>query len=136
MLENYIEILVVDDDPFIAKVLSGYLNKDNGFVPTFTDNGCKALDILKEKEFDVILTDIIMPTTNGIELIEAFRKFNKRTPIVAMSGGDFKNKADEMIDFAHYFANKTLQKPFTKEELIKCLEHVLKMRIPDVMKYI
>ena len=134
MNESNIDILIVDDDLFLLKILSGYLTPENGFTTTIASDGKEALRKLKAKSFDIVLTDIIMPVTDGIELISEFRKFNKSTPIIAMSGGDLQNKADEMVDFAHYFADRTLQKPFTKQELIKTLESVLNMRMTDVMK--
>lgn len=75
-------------------------------------NGKSALAILPKLEFDLILTDIVMPDMEGLELIRAIRKMNTMTKIIAMSGGG-RGTAEDYLTLAKKFgASETLEKPF------------------------
>ncbi|MFV3402473.1 MULTISPECIES: response regulator [Pseudomonas] len=80
-------ILIVDDEYLIADIL-GFALEDEGFLVEKASNGRKALDALKEKRVDLVITDYMMPVLNGKELAEAIRGELQLAdlPVVLMSG--------------------------------------------------
>lgn len=84
-----IKILVVEDDKEQNEFLSSYL-KDTGYSVTSCYNGKEALSLLKEKTFQLILSDIMMPEIDGFTLAERIRKDDVKTPIIFMTAKDDK----------------------------------------------
>lgn len=66
------KILILEDDVFLSKAYSMILTKE-GYEVVQVDNGVQALEALKEKEFDLILLDILMPELGGIEFLRVFK---------------------------------------------------------------
>ena len=62
-----IRILVVDDDPFIQKLIGIHLKKD-GFTPVFAKDGVEALELIGEETLDLAIVDVMMPKLDGISL--------------------------------------------------------------------
>ncbi|MDD2046069.1 response regulator [Pseudomonas putida] len=79
-------ILVVDDEYLIAQIL-GYALEDAGYVVETASNGQKALDILKDKPVDLVITDYMMPQKNGEELANTIREDPQwqNLPLILMS---------------------------------------------------
>ena len=84
MTENK-RVLVVDDEHLILKIISDILTKEGYEVKT-AFNCDKALELLKEYSFHVVLTDIRMPGKNGIDLLEKIRTFDSNMPVILMTG--------------------------------------------------
>ncbi|MER3446886.1 MAG: hypothetical protein C4291_08620 [Candidatus Dadabacteria bacterium] len=84
MMENK-RALVVDDERLILKIISDILTKE-GYQVTTAFNCNRALDLLKENLFHVVLTDIRMPEKNGIDLLEGIRALNPDLPVIMMTG--------------------------------------------------
>ena len=78
------KIVVVDDVPTIGELLVRFLSKKNYEVSSFT-NGKNALEYLKQKQVDVVLTDMHMPEMNGLELIKGIKIIRQDLPIILMS---------------------------------------------------
>ena len=78
------KVLVVDDEELIARSLSSYLTAMS-FDVVWTTSSCKALSLIHEGIFDVLISDILMAPTNGIELVKELRKRDKNCKIVMMS---------------------------------------------------
>ena len=62
----------------------------NGYVCSIVDNGQKAVDIVQEEVFDLILMDINMPVMNGLDATALIRKANINTPIIALTAIDLE----------------------------------------------
>ena len=93
------KILAVDDSKSMRQMVSMSL-KSAGHDVTEAEDGAAALEIAKQNQFDLIVTDINMPNMNGIELITALRAMPnfKFTPILFLStesSGDMKTKGKE-----------------------------------------
>jgi DNA-binding response OmpR family regulator len=108
-------ILVVEDEPTIAKVCMRTLNAE-GFRVEIVDNGKTALNVLKEKEFDLCLIDVRTPQMNGTEL---YQQLKERHPKIAnkviFTTGDVLNA--DIKAFLEKTNRPYLTKPFTPDEL-------------------
>ncbi len=80
-------MLVVDDEKDIQDVLSEALNC-MGFEVALADNGDEALAIFLENSFDLVLTDLEMPTMDGWNLAHLIKKRSPNTPVVLLTGVD------------------------------------------------
>ncbi|WP_433886984.1 response regulator [Pseudomonas vranovensis] len=107
-------ILVVDDEYLIANIL-GWALEDEGFDVELAGNGKKALDLLKEKRVELVITDYMMPEMNGEELATGIRALSQlqELPIILMSGAQAHKGRDNPGLFAAVF-----DKPFDIEQLI------------------
>ncbi len=109
-------ILIIDDDEKIRTSLQDILEQQ-GYVLNVAGNGNEGLRQCESVRPDLILTDIIMPDMEGIELIMALRKRLKKIPIIAMSGdivGQKFLRAAQLLG-----AVDTLLKPFSARDLIE-----------------
>ncbi|MCI0504920.1 MAG: response regulator, partial [Gammaproteobacteria bacterium] len=86
-------ILVVDDEEHIANLIRDCLIAEGHEVIT-ANNGLLAYHIIKKSDFDLLVTDIIMPEMDGLELIQKVKKIKPRTRIIAMSAGGDHLKAE------------------------------------------
>ena len=110
-MEKY--ILIVDDDENIRNLLSIYLENE-GFKTIKTKNAKEALNVIQEKEIELILLDIMMPQIDGIDACIRIRK-DKNMPIIMISA------KSEDIDKIHGLtagADDYITKPFNPLELI------------------
>ena len=80
-----LEILVVDDDVAILKLLHRALSK-LGYGVTTTESAEAALDLLAEKRFDLIITDLIMEPVDGFHVLAASKKRYHEVPVVVLTG--------------------------------------------------
>jgi DNA-binding response OmpR family regulator len=76
-------VLVVDDDPQV-RVMLGYALRQHGLQAEEASSGEEALEILKQREPDVVLLDVLMPGLNGFETSERIRQFS-RVPIIMLT---------------------------------------------------
>src|SRR5688572_28882971 len=90
-------ILVVDDDARV-RTTARILLEAAGYQVVEAESGGAALRVLKSEAVEVVLTDILMPNTDGIELIHTLHRESPDLPIVAMSGG-----GKDVLSVAHLF---------------------------------
>jgi len=116
--------LIVDDEPEILVILDRMLRKMNHETVT-AGNGKEALRRLAESPMDLVITDLIMPESEGIETIAAVRKRWPAVKIIAMSGGGRQSPTPYLAVAATLGADATLAKPFQRAELVDVLRQVL-----------
>ena len=115
-------ILLVDDDQRLRELLKDYLNEKNFQVFTSEDFD-KAKEILEFFIFDLIILDRMMPTGDGINLIQDIKKSSK-TPIIMLTAMSEKN---DKIDGLKTGTDDYLSKPFEPEELFLRIKNLLKL---------
>ncbi len=123
------KVLVVDDDPSVGEVITEYLKDFKEVESEFTPFSQNAVKLLKEKEFDLVITDLIMPEINGIELIEYIYKNHPNVKVLACSGGGDSGALVAGIALDQALtegADNALMKPFTRDELITKVRDLLK----------
>lgn len=120
------KILILDDDPQILKMTSLMLTKHGHQVLT-SANGKDALSTIETQGIEVLLTDILMPEIDGIEVINDCRKRKLPVSIVAMSGGRRKISAEFNLKSAQMLGAKAvLPKPFSQQQLIDSVNQALR----------
>ena len=82
-----INILVVEDDVKLNKIVCTYLN-DNGYTAKGALNASEAYDLMYNSLYDLIISDIMMPDVDGFKFAETVRKINKTIPLLFMSARD------------------------------------------------
>jgi CheY-like chemotaxis protein len=120
---NY-HLLVVEDDINQREVLEMVFNSA-GYTVTLAENGKHALDALTKKDFDIIISDIMMPIMNGIDLVREIKnnpQFHK-IPILMLTA--VSNSEDE-YEVLNYGADDYCDKNVKKKILIKRVERLLK----------
>jgi DNA-binding response OmpR family regulator len=81
--------------------------------------------IFVDEDPELVITDILMPDTDGIELITRLRREKPDVPIIAISGGG-KCPAELYLSSSQYLgATRTLPKPFRREELLQTVDEIL-----------
>lgn len=108
-----LKILLVEDDGFLQSTISDYLCTRGMEVRT-ASNGKEAISQLLASPFDLILTDIIMPEMDGIELLKYVRKRMHDLPVIIITSSDDINHSIEALRFQ---ANDYILKPIPMEEL-------------------
>ena len=83
-------ILIIDDDEMFRDFLKQRLTRQ-GYYVVDTDDGINAMRLLDQNDFDLTITDIIMPDKEGIETITDIKRLLPLMEIIAMSGGDRNN---------------------------------------------
>ena len=117
------KILVVDDVADIRMALEKVLTR-NGHEVKSADNGLQALNLLGIDDFDMLITDIIMPKVDGIELIKEVKAKYPDIKVIAMSGGGLAANYEQVFKAAQKYVTHFLEKPFSKTQLINIIERM------------
>ena len=108
------KILVVEDEKDLNRVITKHLKKNNYSVDSCFD-GEQALDYVLYGEYDLIITDIMMPKIDGYELIKQLRVKGKSTPVIMLTA---KDSLDDKILGLDSGADDYIVKPFEFDELL------------------
>lgn len=117
-------ILIVDDDASISGLLAQFLER-KGFNYAIAENGEKALDLLEYHRFTIVLTDVIMPRIDGLELLKIIKQSWQDTDVVVMTGF---TKNFSYTDVIYSGASDFIQKPFSLDEIEAKLNRVIRER--------
>ena len=107
-------VLIVDDEKNYPPILSAVLEEE-GFETLSANSGQEALDILKDSEIDIVLTDMKMPSMDGIELLERVKKMDPDLPVIMMTAHGTVEKAVEAMQKGAY---SYLLKPFDNDRMV------------------
>lgn len=118
-------ILVIDDDPTIQTVYKRFLEK-HGYAVAVASNGKEGLSRLAESNPDLVITDIMMPEADGLEVIMAIRRLERQVPVIAISGGMRSAPMDFLPMASKFGASKVLYKPVDLDDLLSDVKEMLK----------
>lgn len=107
------KILVIEDNPMVVKSLEFKLKKD-GYTVVLAEDGRVAMQLLKDQEFDLVLTDLMLPFVNGNEIIEHIKNVNQEVPIIVLSTS---TQEDIITDAFEMGVDDFITKPFSPSEL-------------------
>ncbi|RYF94634.1 MAG: response regulator [Caulobacteraceae bacterium] len=119
-------ILVVDDDAAFRSAVSRLLS-GAGYKVVEAKDGGKAQDVLKSERPDILVTDIIMPDGDGIELINAVKWRYPTMRILAISGRGHLGTLDLLKMASMVGADTTLSKPLGPEDLLSKIADLVAM---------
>jgi len=117
-------ILIIEDDESLNNYLQELL-KLKGFTPFSAANGTEGLKIYLENNINLIITDVLMPEKDGIEVILKVRESGQKVPIIAMSGGGNTYSMNNLGYAEKLGADCVLAKPFGKQELLDKINYFL-----------
>lgn len=114
-----LEILILDDEFIVGDRLKANLEGDDYKLETFT-NPVKAIERIKEKPFDVVITDIRMDDMDGIEILDHVMEKSSRTKVIMITGyATLELARESMAKGAFDF----IAKPFKLREVRSAVEH-------------
>ncbi|MDR3215082.1 MAG: response regulator transcription factor [Bacilli bacterium] len=116
------KIIIVEDDYAISTTLKYDLNVI-GYEVEVCDDGKKALELLTHNYYDLAIIDLILPSLNGIELIERVRMFNTDIKIIILSAKDEEMDVIKGLDIG---ANDYVTKPFSTRQFMARVRNLLR----------
>lgn len=125
------KILIIEDDHLIAKSLNDFLK--NNYVTDLASDGASGLNLANNNNYDLIISDYLLPKINGQEIINNLRKNGNNTPVLAISICD---KTQNKVNLLEKGADDYLVKPFFFTELQARINALLRRRKPIEQKII
>ena len=121
-------LLLIDDDPNTLASLSRAFRLA-GHEATVCDNALRAAELIRNANFDLILSDVVMPGKTGMEFLEELKQAGVKTPIVLISG---QANIEMAVKATRLGALDFLEKPLTTDKLLLTVENALKLtRLED-----
>lgn len=119
------KVLVIDDEPVAANAVRRTLNR-RGFRVDEAFTGHEALNRILNEMYDLVLLDMKMPDTNGLELLPTIKKHRPKLPVVMVTGYASIDTAVEAIQRG---ASDYVAKPFTPEELFSAASQAIRRAV-------
>ena len=113
-------VLIVDDEE-MDRLLERRIVEDAGHTPFFANDGEAALEVYKENDIAVVITDLRMPNVDGLQLIRDLLAHDSSAAIIAVSGA-----ADQLEKAEEFGALSALVKPVERDKLIETVQEALK----------
>ncbi|MFI3142489.1 MAG: response regulator transcription factor [Clostridia bacterium] len=117
-----LQILVVEDEKNIKDMMCEYL-QNNGFATLEASHGVEALNVMKNSDVDLIITDIMMPIMNGLVFAEKVRELNCNVPILMITA---KETIDDKEDGYNSGADDYMVKPIILKEMLLRINALIK----------
>ena len=103
------QLLVVDDEPNMLRLLKTILVDKTGYEVTTTNNPLEVSKLLQEGRYDLVITDLKMPLVDGMDLIDIIKKINHNLPSIIITAYGTIETAEEAIQKGAY---DFITKPF------------------------
>jgi CheY-like chemotaxis protein len=118
------QILVVEDEEFARACIRDLL-EEAGYLVSEAGDGKQGIEACRDTRYDLVITDVLMPHIDGVELIQALKDGHSDVPILAISGGG-RVPGDLCLALAGKLgAAATLAKPFSREDLLATVSSCL-----------
>ena len=118
------KIVIAEDDLSLSRIME-YSLKDEGFEVNVFPNGKEALSFLKEKDVDLIISDLTMPEMGGMELLKEVQKIKLESPFIIITAFGTIDSAVEAMKAGAY---DYITKPFSQEELVLVVKKALELK--------
>ena len=125
------KILIAEDEKELAKAVKAILNY-SGYEVDIANDGEKAVNLVKQKVFDVIIMDIMMPVMDGITALKEIRRMGVHVPVILLTA---KPEIDDKVEGLDAGANDYLTKPFDKKELLARIRAMTRTNNEKKQKY-
>jgi len=117
-------ILIVDDDPHFLRVLARILSGEN-FLVSSAGGACDALELVKNAQFDLIISDLRMPECDGLSFLEGLRQGGNDAPVIILTA---YGEVDTYLAAMNAGATEYLNKPIHSDELLRIVRSCLRSR--------
>lgn len=118
-------ILVAEDNAGIRDSLVAILT-NQGHEVLAAENGQIALAMLQSRDdVDLLLTDVLMPEKDGVELLMDLKNLPTRPKVIVCSGGGERVAMKNLLDVCSFMADAELQKPFRMKQVLEVVNEVL-----------
>lgn len=123
-------ILIIDDEESALDLLRRILEQE-GHEVAAARNGQEGVEIFRRQQFDLVVTDMVMPVKDGLKTILELRRVDPAIPLIAISGGGAIAK-ERYLNVAGYIDGVcTLPKPFSRVELLSAIDKLLNPPVED-----
>ncbi len=116
-------ILVVDDEESIRDLLRLVLTGE-GYTVVTASGGEEAIEYLEAQPFDLVITDLVMPTVNGVEVLRGAKRIDPNFPVIVITGYPSVETVTELVRLG---AGDYLTKPFNVDVVIVTVAKLLEM---------
>lgn len=116
------KILIIEDDQDMAGILENQIS-DAGYAVTVAGNGSTGLEIAKKQEHDLIVLDLMLPETDGLEICRQVRGLPRYTPILMLTA--LSSEIDKVVGL-EMGADDYMTKPFSLRELLARIKSILR----------
>lgn len=106
-------VLIIEDEPIMRNILKNALIKA-GFDATIAEDGIKGISAINEGEFDIIITDIVLPKGDGFKILKWAKEKRPETSVILITG---HGKVKDAVEAMKLGASDYLTKPFSMEDL-------------------
>ncbi len=121
-MKHKYNILIVDDEEKILLKLKKGLEKE-GYTVDISLSATDALEIVRSNKYHIVLTDIVMPSMNGVELLREIKKYDPMTQVIMMTES---STMDKILSSLEYGANDYIPKPFKSiKDVVNVIEYSL-----------
>jgi two-component system OmpR family response regulator len=120
--DDHGKVLVVDDEPFLRDAVAASL-RFLGFEVSTADNGTQTLRLARDRGFDLVVLDVMLPDTDGFEVVRRLRQDGCQVPVIFLTARD--NQADKVTGLT-IGGDDYITKPFGLEELAARIRSVLR----------
>ena len=120
-MQNF-RLLVVEDDPNLGTILAEYLRAKDYDVKLCQD-GEEGFNSFTKREYDLVISDVMMPKKDGFTMASEIRKLNKKIPIIFLTA---KSMKEDTIEGFKIGADDYITKPFSMEELLLRINAILR----------
>ena len=122
---NETTILIVEDHPEVRQYIQDIIEPYYSII--LAGNGQKALEVLRKRKVDIIITDLMMPWFDGFELLEKLKESEKfsQIPVLVISA---RTSEEDKLNVLNLGISDFLHKPFNTEELLARLKNMLKQK--------
>jgi DNA-binding response OmpR family regulator/predicted regulator of Ras-like GTPase activity (Roadblock/LC7/MglB family) len=114
-------VLVVDDEPNVVKTCKRILELE-GFAVEGATDGASAIKLYRSEDFDLVVTDLKMPGTDGLKLLAAIREHNPRASVAILTAYGTKENVVEALQLG---ACEFLEKPIDAKTLVAAVRRIL-----------
>ncbi len=113
--EDSFNILIVDDDELVMESFDRVFSSDeNGFSVDKTTDGKHAIDLIEKRVYDLVITDLVMPEIDGIQVLRKVKKVSPDTEVILITA---YSSSSSILDAMYFGASNYIAKPINPEEL-------------------
>lgn len=121
-MNRALRILIVEDDKCLGTIMKSFMSS-RGLSCVLCHDGASAKSLYENEDFDMILTDIMLPILDGFEFVKNVRQFDKEIPIIFITG---KTMQSDVLKGFEIGADDYITKPFNMEELMMRIDAIQK----------